>query len=136
MGRDLVASAAINFQDIKKGGRLHQKPFWINYYGACEENTKYTDFMNKNPEFGSEWRGRVQFQIFSYDLKSDGKPLFEKCSINRLLVIQTAQEQENLFKLQEEEKKSKKKSKQKYLAPIPLELNAWNAPRTKYEFKM
>ena len=93
LGRDLVSAASINFSDIKKGGRLHGEPFWINYYGACEEKTKYTQFMNQNPEMGSEWRGRVQFQIFSYDLTSDGKPLFEKLSLNPLLSLETAKDQ-------------------------------------------
>ena len=93
----MVGNSSINFSDIKEGGRLHGIPFWINYYGACEEKTKYTEFMNKNPEMGSEWRGRVLFQIFSYDLTSDGKPLFEILSLNPLLSLESASDQKKLF---------------------------------------
>ena len=45
--------------------------YWHNLLGAPLDVTgAHTDLMNKNPEFASQWHGRILIQIVVEDIKT------------------------------------------------------------------
>ena len=69
---DIAGSMVFSINDLleqgtKEGGLM----YWHNLLGAPLDVTgAHTDLMNKNPEFASQWHGRILIQIVVEDIKT------------------------------------------------------------------